>query len=55
MSRLLRTYFFLDPLSRRWGSRWNEEEAVKHERLTRAVTAHAALSPSAVMVLERIP
>jgi hypothetical protein len=55
MSRLLRTYFFLDPRSRTWGSRWDEEEAAKHARLTRAVTAHAALSPSAVMVLERIP
>jgi len=55
MSRLLRTYFFLDPRSRRWGSRWSEEEAVKHARLFKSVTVHATLSPAAMRVLERVP
>jgi hypothetical protein len=52
---LFRAYFFLDPLARRWGSRWSEEEAIKDTRLFNSVAAHAALSPAAMRVLERIP
>jgi hypothetical protein len=45
---LFPSYPFLDPRSRRWGSRWSEEEAEAFDRIFELISSHSHLSPAAL-------
>jgi hypothetical protein len=45
-------YFFLEPRSWKWGSRWTEEEADKHLRILRAMLQFGIIDAAARKILE---
>ena len=48
LETLFQSYPYLDPLSRRWGSRWSEEEAGAFDRIFELISSHSHLSPAAL-------
>ncbi|MFL6294223.1 MAG: hypothetical protein ACJ759_25290 [Thermoanaerobaculia bacterium] len=51
LEELFRSYPYLNPRSRRWGSRWDEEESAEYERLARMVLSSAQLPVPALRLL----
>jgi hypothetical protein len=50
--KLIENYFFLESRSWRWGSRWDEEEAVKHRRIWRAILSTGEIPDESAKLIE---